>query len=102
LFILNSKVLLGCDWLPAGLFVWASWELLGLAFEPFKSQKAPGSQKPEAHYNELLGFWLMGAVWLLESPKASSLKVAKSSNKQGDAQQYENPRRKCEPLPSAA
>jgi len=72
------------------------------AFEPFKSQKAPGSQKPEAHYNELLGFWLMGAVWLLESPKASSLKVAKSSNKQGDAQQYENPRRKCEPLPSAA
>jgi len=53
------------------------------AFGSSKSQKALGSQKPEAHYSELLGFWLMGAVWLLESPKASSLKVPKSSNKQG-------------------
>ena len=35
------------------------------AFEPSKSQKAPGSQNAEAHYSKLLGFWLMGAVWLL-------------------------------------
>ena len=28
-----------------------------------------------------MDFWLMGAVWLLDFPKASSLKIAKSSNK---------------------
>ena len=49
------------------------------AFGPFKSQK----KLPEAKSHELLGFWLVGAVLLLESPKANCLKMAKSSNKQG-------------------
>jgi hypothetical protein len=50
--------------------VWTS------SFEPYQSQKAPENQKTE---DELL----IGAVWLLESPKASNLKVIKKSlNKQ--------------------
>ena len=50
-------------------------ESFDLSFRTF--QKPKSSEKA----SELLGFWLLGAVWLLESPKASSPKVAKSSNK---------------------
>jgi len=35
-----------------------------------KGQKAPGNQKPKVPQSELLGFWLVGAFWLLEGPKA--------------------------------
>jgi hypothetical protein len=53
------------------------------AFGSFKSQKAFVNQNPQAHYNEILSFWLMGSVWLLKSSKACSLKLAKNSFKQG-------------------
>jgi len=42
-----------------GPFVCATWELLISAYEPFKSQKSPSSQKSEAYDGELLGFWLI-------------------------------------------
>jgi len=51
--------------------------LFGLPRSFWTFQKPKSSEKA----SELLGFWLLGAVWLLESPKASSPKVAKSSNK---------------------
>jgi hypothetical protein len=52
-------------------------KLLGLpgSFWTFQKPK----KLPEAKSHELLGFWLMGAVLLLESPKASSLKMTNCS-----------------------
>jgi hypothetical protein len=59
------------------MFVWVFYVLLDLQkrkkkFSEAKSQKFP-----------IVSFWLMRAIWLLENSKAKSLKVVKSSNKQG-------------------
>ena len=50
----------GCQKLQWYIFHYSGMDLINP-----KGLFALGSQKPEAHYSELLGFWLMRAVWLL-------------------------------------
>jgi len=59
------------------MFVWTFYVLLDLQKEKKKVLEAKCYKFP------IVSFWLMRAIWLLENSKANSLKVVKSSNKQG-------------------
>jgi len=67
-----EKVIIRIDHIETkALFVWTLWKLLDLSFLNLSKAK------------KLIEVGLCEPVWFLESSKISSIKIAKSSNKQG-------------------